>query len=219
LLLAPPLPGPAGLAGFARRIVALLSADLVDPGGRGAAAAKGPAATGEEAWPEPLTASPSGPADFAAFYQAERRRVVAVVASLTGDRAAAEDIVQEAFATALRKWSSIRGYDRPGDWVKRVAVNRAISRFRRRTVEEKALRKVASARDPLDRQHDREDPLWTAVRALPGRQAQVISLMYIDDLTIERTADVLGISTGAVKSHLHRAKGTLATALRPEGTT
>jgi RNA polymerase sigma-70 factor (ECF subfamily) len=168
-------------------------------------------------WPDTRTASPAGPATFAAFYQAERTRVVAVVASLTGDRSAAEDIVQEAFATALRKWSTVSHYDRPGDWVKRVAVNRAISRFRRHTTEERALRKIAHERDPLSRDHRRDDPLWSAVRRLPRRQAQVISLMFIDDLTIERTAETLGLSVGAVKSHLHRARTTLAATLQPEG--
>jgi RNA polymerase sigma-70 factor, ECF subfamily len=189
----------------ARRLLALLAADGAGPG---------PAATGA-AWPKPL-ATPTGQAAFVTFYEAERRRVLAVVASLTGDRAAAEDIVQEAFATALRKWSTISRYDRPGDWVKRVAVNRAISRWRRRTAEERALRKVANARDSLGKLPDTEDPLWAAVRQLPPRQAQVISLMFIDDLTIERTAETLGISSGAVKSHLHRARTTLATMLRAE---
>ena len=76
---------------------------------------------------------------FDTFYRAEKPRVVAVVSSLTGDRAAAEDIVQEAFATAMRRWATVSGYERPGDWVKRVAVNRAISRFRRRQSETRAL--------------------------------------------------------------------------------
>jgi RNA polymerase sigma-70 factor (ECF subfamily) len=207
--LAPPgLRWPVFGAAAARRTLAHLAAELA---GTGPSPAEPVPAV--SAWPAPLTA---GPAGFAAFYQAERTRVVAVVASLTGDRAAAEDIVQEAFATALRKWPTVSQYDRPGDWVKRVAVNRAISRFRRRTTEERALRRIAHERDPLSRDHRRDDPLWTAVRALPRRQAQVISLMFIDDLTIERTAATLGLSAGAVKSHLHRARTTLAAVLQPE---
>jgi RNA polymerase sigma-70 factor (ECF subfamily) len=196
-------------AGPARRLLVALAAELAGAGAE-------PEVPGA-AWPAPLHASPAARAAFTAFYRAERTRVVAVVASLTGDRAAAEDIAQEAFATALRKWSTVSRYERPGDWVRRVAVNRAISRFRRRTTEDRALRRVAGERDPHRRTPDEEDPLWVAVRALPRRQAQVISLMFIDDLTIERTADTLGISVGATKSHLHRAKTALAGVLRAEG--
>jgi RNA polymerase sigma-70 factor (ECF subfamily) len=156
--------------------------------------------------------------EFAAFYERELARVVAVVVSLTGDRATAEDIAHEAFASAFRRWATIRRYDRPGDWVKRVALNQAVSRFRRRRVEERVLGQLARRRDPQRREHDAEDPLWAAVRALPRRQAQVVALLYIDDLTIERAAATLGLSEGAVRSHLHRAKRTLAARVRPEGT-
>jgi RNA polymerase sigma-70 factor (ECF subfamily) len=137
---------------------------------------------------------------------------------LTGDRSAAEDVVQEAFATALRRWSTVQACDRPGDWVKRVAVNNAISRFRRGRIEERSLRRVAGerGRDPAGRDRDPEHPLWAAVRRLPRRQAQVVSLVYVDDLTIERTAETLGLSVGAVKSHLHRARTTLAELLTRE---
>jgi RNA polymerase sigma-70 factor (sigma-E family) len=168
---------------------------------------------------ENATVGEGGPvsrdAAFEAFYRAERRRVLAVVVLLTGDQASAEDVVQDAFAAALRRWATVSTYDRPGDWVKRVAVNRAISRFRRVRNERLALERVARrpvaepaggpAPDPF------EDPLWTAVRRLPRRQAQVIALMYVDDLTAEQVAATIGCSAGAVKSHLHRAKRHLAT--------
>jgi RNA polymerase sigma factor (sigma-70 family) len=146
--------------------------------------------------------------------------VLAVVVLLTGDRAAAEDIVQDAFATALRRWPTISDYDRPGDWVKRVAVNRAISRFRRSRNERVALARVAGLTDGFappaaDPTHD---PLWAAVRRLPRRQAQVIALMYMDDLSVEQTAATLGCSAGTIKSHLHRAKRHLAAELDKEST-
>lgn len=162
-------------------------------------------------------------AAFEAFYRAERRRILAVVVLLTGDQAAAEDIVQDAFAAALRRWGTISGYDRPGDWVKRVAVNRAISRFRRGRNERVALERAGRRAEGLgagegDRGAvDADDPLWRAVRRLPGRQAQVIALMYVDDLSVEQVAATLGCSAGAVKSHLHRAKRHLAAALGQEG--
>jgi RNA polymerase sigma-70 factor (ECF subfamily) len=167
------------------------------------------------AWPgDPVVrgAAGGGPTGFTDLYRAEQPRILAIVLSLTGDRGAAEEVVQEAFATALRRWSTVCAADRPGDWVKRVAVNNAISRFRRRGIEERSLRRVAQerGRDPAGRDRDPEHPLWAAVRRLPRRQAQVVSLVYVDDLTIERTAETLGISVGAVKNHLHRGRTTLA---------
>jgi RNA polymerase sigma-70 factor (ECF subfamily) len=159
-------------------------------------------------------------AGFDAFYRDERRRVLAVVVLLTGDRAAAEDVVQDAFAAALRRWPVISTYDRPGDWVKRVALNRAISRFRRVRNERVALERVAGrpAATPPDGRtvEPGEDPLWTAVRRLPRRQAQVIALMYVDDLSTEQVARTLGCSVGTIKSHLHRAKRHLAEVLEKE---
>jgi RNA polymerase sigma-70 factor (ECF subfamily) len=162
----------------------------------------------------------AGDAAFEAFYRAERPRVLAVVILLTGDRAAAEDVVQDAFAAALRRWGTVGGYDRPGDWVKRVALNRAISRFRRGRNERAALTRVAGepARARATGADLDGDPLWAAVRRLPRRQAQVIALMYVDDLSTERVAAALGCSVGAVKSHLHRAKRHLAAELEREPT-
>jgi RNA polymerase sigma-70 factor (sigma-E family) len=158
---------------------------------------------------------------FEDLYRAERRRILAVVVLLTGDRAAAEDIVQDAFAAALRRWTTISAYDRPGDWVKRVAVNKAISRFRRGRNERVALARVAgwpAADGPDGRPGELADPLWAAVRRLPRRQAQVIALMYVDDLSAEQVAATLGCSVGAVKSHVHRAKRHLAVTVERETT-
>jgi RNA polymerase sigma-70 factor (sigma-E family) len=154
---------------------------------------------------------------FDTFYRSEKPRVVAVVSSLTGDRAAAEDIVQEAFATAMRRWATVSGYERPGDWVKRVAVNRAISRFRRRQSETRALTRFAGNDDETTVSNEREpwedDPLWAAVRKLPRRQAQAVVLVYVDDLSLDRVAEILECSVGSVKTHLHRARQRLAVEL------
>jgi RNA polymerase sigma-70 factor (ECF subfamily) len=53
-------------------------------------------------------------------------------------------------------------------------------------------------------------PVWAEVRRLPRRQAQVVALRYVLDLELREIADVLGCSVGAVKTHLNRARQTLA---------
>jgi RNA polymerase sigma-70 factor (ECF subfamily) len=52
--------------------------------------------------------------------------------------------------------------------------------------------------------------VWEAVRALPRRQAQVVALVYLEDLSVAETAAVLGCGEGTVKTHLRRARSSLA---------
>ena len=70
---------------------------------------------------------------------------------------------------------------------------------------------MGDAPEPLDPWDD--DPLWAAVRKLPRRQAQAVVLVYVDDLSLERVAEILQCSVGSVKTHLHRARQRLAAEL------
>jgi RNA polymerase sigma-70 factor (sigma-E family) len=153
---------------------------------------------------------------FEAFYREEHRSIASVVMVLVGDRAVADDIVQEAFATAYRRWSTVGAYDRPGAWVRRVAVNHAISRLRRRRAESRALRRVGTGDDSRPGPEAPNEALWAAVRALPRRQAQAVALTYGDDLSMAEVADILGCSVGAVKTHLSRARARRAEELRDQ---
>jgi len=69
--------------------------------------------------------------DFAEFYQASYRRMVALVAAMTGDRCQAEDIAQEAYARALTRWPQVARYDLPEAWVRRVAIRLTVDALRR----------------------------------------------------------------------------------------
>ena len=52
--------------------------------------------------------------------------------------------------------------------------------------------------------------VWRQVRRLPKRQAQVVALYYLEDLTLDDVANILGLSVETVRSHLRRARKTLA---------
>ena len=65
------------------------------------------------------------------LYASSQRRLVIQMAALTGDIAAAEDLVQEAFGRCVAKWAQVAGYDDPEAWVRSVAYNLARSRWRR----------------------------------------------------------------------------------------
>jgi RNA polymerase sigma-70 factor (sigma-E family) len=161
---------------------------------------------------------PGAPATtFEAFYRDEYHNILGVVRMLTGDRTAAEDIVQESFARAYQRWATVGGYDRPGAWVRRVALNRAVSWLRRRRTERHALQRIGTrtAADPADID-TRDDALWTAVRRLPARQAQVVALVYVEDRSVADVARILGCREGSVKQHLSRARARLAVVVEDE---
>ena len=75
-------------------------------------------------------------ADFSAFYRAEHAAVVGTIYALTGDWARAEELAQDVFVSAHRHWERVLAHPRPDLWVRRAAVNRSTSWFRRRRVEQ-----------------------------------------------------------------------------------
>jgi RNA polymerase sigma-70 factor (ECF subfamily) len=149
---------------------------------------------------------------FDAFWLADQAAVLAVAAALTGDWATAEDITQDAFSAAYRRWDEI---DNPAGWVRRVVANRAASHWRRRAREGAAFARLAARPSPvvLGRENDE---FWKTVRALPRRQAQVVTLRYLDDLSISEIAEVLEIAEGTVKATLSHARSALAHVLSLE---
>ena len=152
-------------------------------------------------------------ASFAEFYRCEYRAVVGLAFALTGSRSASEELAQEAFTAAYRRWADIADYNKPEAWVRRVLVNRSRSWGRRRGAEFRALTRFKSRRDPLTELAETDHEFWDAVRALPRRQAQAITLHYLEDRPLADIAEILECSQGTVKTHLHRGRQALATSL------
>lgn len=155
---------------------------------------------------------------FDAVFRADHRAVVAIAWALTGDRAVAEELTQEAFLRAHQRWRRVGAYDNPGAWVRRVAVNLATSDRRRRAAERRALERAGSRSrpgDPADPATEvvGSDRFWRAVRTLPDRQAAVVALHYLEDRSVADIAEVLDVAEGTVKAHLHRARAALAVQL------
>lgn len=168
---------------------------------------------------EPVTSSsPRDPMvrvveSFDEYYRRDYRALVGLAIVLTNDHAVAEDLVQDALTQAHRNWSKVSHFDKPGAWVRRVLVNRSTSRFRRLASETKATLRL---RQEPERSVEPSDPnlaVWNAVGALPKRQAQVIALYYWDDQSLAQIADILECGTETVKTHLKRARKTLADTL------
>lgn len=158
---------------------------------------------------------------FDRFFVDEYPAVVRLVLPLTRSRPVAEDVAQEAFASAMTRWARISGFDRPDLWVRRVALNRAIGVARRRGSEEKALARLRTYGAALpapadDHRTPPDEALWAAVRALPRRQSQLVVLVYVDDRSIDDAAHALGMQPSTARTHLQRARATLAAALSSE---
>jgi RNA polymerase sigma-70 factor (ECF subfamily) len=152
------------------------------------------------------------PSEYTDFFRRELRPLIALAAAIAGtDRA--EEIAQEALLRAHRDWDRISRYDKPGAWARRVTINLATSAQRRRGVEARALRRVATRRQ-LDVPPPEVDGFWALVRQLPDRQAAAVALHYVSDLSIAEIADILGCAEGTAKAHLHSARRALADLLR-----
>ncbi len=132
--------------------------------------------------------------------------------TLTGSREAAEEIAQEAMLRAYRNWGRVSSYDKPATWVRRVVLNLATSRWRRHRSAAKAMLRLHRRPEWIEVSEE-TGVVWAAVRRLPRRQAEAISLRYGSDLTVDDIAETLDCAPGTVRTHLARGRAALATAL------
>lgn len=147
----------------------------------------------------------SGEGEFSDMYQSGYARLVAELTLLTGSRATAEDAVQEAYARAWGRWTVVSQYDEPIAWVRRVAHNLAISRWRRLRVAARFRASVATA-DSVDGPGPEWTDLRTALLKLPLAQRRALVLTAVEGLTADEVAIDMGVSPATVRSWLHRAR-------------
>lgn len=149
---------------------------------------------------------------FEVFYRRHRNRLVGLAYVISGSRLGSDDLVHDVMEAACRDWDRIRERDDPEAWVRRMVAHRAVSAYRRRLSEAKAVARLALRRDSIvwpepDVDGDR---IWSEVRRLPRRQAQVVALTYVEQLTMAEVGEVLGCSKESVNTHLRRARETLS---------
>jgi RNA polymerase sigma-70 factor (sigma-E family) len=150
---------------------------------------------------------------FRAVYEAEHRALLRLAYALTGQWAVAEDLTQEAFLRLHQRWGRVSRYERPGAWLRRVLVNLATSRARRLATEAKLLARLGRERPAAPALTGEGADFWVAVRGLPRRQAQAVTLFYLEDRPSAEIAAILGCSEVTVRAHLHQARTTLQTRL------
>ncbi|MBU2663566.1 SigE family RNA polymerase sigma factor [Actinoplanes bogorensis] len=143
-------------------------------------------------------------AEFTAFVAERGQSLLRIAHALTGDARAAEDLVQGALAKAYAKWPRIHADDAEA-YVRRILYNDRISGWRRAS----RRREVSMAEMPEMPQHQPDVAERLALRqallTLPDRQRAVVVLRYLEDRSVEETAQVLGCSPGTVASQASRA--------------
>lgn len=153
---------------------------------------------------------------FDDFYRSQYPSVTRLAFSLCGSMAIAEELAQEAFVAAHRRWRRVAAFDRPDLWVRRVVINRSISYRRKLASERKALQRVSErphSPDSLNEPVLADDAIWQAMRELSGRQAEVLALVYVEDQPIASVAAILGLGEETVRTHLKRGRAALAAKL------
>ena len=158
--------------------------------------------------------SPGGPdtsalAGFDAFYRTTRAQLVVQVAALTGDPAEAHDHVQEAFVRAWARWTRVSRLEDPEGWVRRVAYNLAVSRWRR------ARRTVLRAQlpDHVIEWDDGQAEIVAAMQTLPRSEREAVVLHHLVGLSVEEVSREMHAPSGTVKSWLSRGRAHLGDAL------
>lgn len=149
------------------------------------------------------------PAAFEELVRSTHRRVYTLAFRVVGDRHEAEDVAQEAYVRVYRGLPGFRGDSSFDTWLYRITANAAASHLRRRRrfgdvlddPEEVVQVPDEASPDPVDR-----DEIQRALFALPVAQRAVLVMRDAYGFSITEIAEDLGLSEGAVKVRIHRAR-------------
>jgi RNA polymerase sigma-70 factor (ECF subfamily) len=153
------------------------------------------------------------PDGFDEFYRATAFGMLSFARALAGSQIDAEDLVQEAYSRAWRRWSTVADHPSPAAWVRLVVVRLANDRWRRIRGLRSALVRSGPSGMAGSSGEDRV-VLVDALRQLPANQRQALALHYLLDLSIADIAAETGAGVGTVKSRLSRGRARLAISLQ-----
>jgi RNA polymerase sigma-70 factor (ECF subfamily) len=182
-----------------------------------------PAAADAPASDESVLARRAQAGDLAAFDQLVRRhigRALRIARRLVPTHEDAEDVVQDAFLSAMK---AIGSFDvtRPfGPWITRIVVNQGITyrRSRARRQDESMPFDLPSAGPSpaqVTERNEITDRFRAALERLPEQQRLMVQLFEVDGLSSPEIAKLTGLSDGTVRWHIHAARKVLRTALAP----
>jgi RNA polymerase sigma-70 factor (sigma-E family) len=144
--------------------------------------------------------------DFREFVLLRRAGLLRSAHALTGDRATAEDLVQNALLKTYTSWGRVSRADDPYAYTQRILFT-SFSRMRRRrrVAEDLGASAEPAAAGADDGEIADRDQLRRALDELPARYQAVLVLRFYEDFSVEKVAGILGCSTGTVKTQTSRA--------------
>ena len=174
-------------------------------------------------------------AEFTRFMRKYQDMVYSTTARLSGNDAQAEDIAQEVFLRAHRRFDELKDNPRAAGWLKTVATNLTfthLSRYRKRWVffsqlqsqdedgdaPEQEFPAATSVTDDVQ-DDERHEFVEAALRALPEHQRVPLVLFHFEEMPYEEIAAKLSVSLPKVKTDIHRARQALAGILARRGIT
>ncbi|HXJ94296.1 MAG TPA: sigma-70 family RNA polymerase sigma factor [Terriglobia bacterium] len=161
---------------------------------------------------------------FRALYEDYRDRVYSLAIYSTGDDSQAQDLVQVVFLSVFRGLKSFRFQSSFSTWVYRIAHNECQNYHRRRRANVVPLEVILGGIEEIDpkpisdAQHARQECqsiVQQAVMQLPFQMREAVVLRYVEGLSYEEIAKVLGCAPGTVASRLSRALAELEERVRP----
>jgi RNA polymerase sigma-70 factor, ECF subfamily len=148
------------------------------------------------------------------------KRAYSVAYRLLGQREDAEDLVQDAFLAALEKIDTFKAGRSFAPWFYRILVNRGLNSRKSRSLRrmDALPPEIAdTSRSPLrdTEQAELREQLTVVLATLPPRQKSIVELFELEGFSSLEIAEVLGLSDGTVRWHLHQARAKLREALAP----
>jgi RNA polymerase sigma factor (sigma-70 family) len=159
---------------------------------------------------------------FQTLVDAHWRDVARLAHALAGP-ADGDDVAQQAWAKALASYPALRSAANLRSWLLTITAHCALDTQRAAARSPVLVGDLTSldgagpgsssdgAGPPGSAAHDRDDPLWVAVRALPDRQRAAIALRYIADLDHAQIGSALGTTSAASRRLVSDALGALRT--------
>ena len=153
-----------------------------------------------------------------ALFAAEGRALVRLARIFTDDKAAAEDLVQEAFIRLYRSAHRIRESGREAAYLRSIVLNLCRDHNRRglmslRHSESSSSEQTAPGADDVAVRNERQAEVIDALHALSTRQKQCLVLRFYLEYSEREIADTLGISPNSVKTHCRRGLAVMRTSL------
>jgi RNA polymerase sigma-70 factor (ECF subfamily) len=159
---------------------------------------------------------------MALLYARHSARVYRFSMRITGDLAAAEDIVSEVFLEVWRRAGGFKAKAQVSTWLLAIARNKSVSALRRR-VDEPLEDEAAAVEDPADNAEalvhskDRSDIVQKCLEQLSTAHREVIDLVYYHEKTVEEVAEIVRAPASTVKTRMFYARQRLQVLLNAAG--